>query len=107
MSKPPLRPGKKISQLILLGKWVATQAARGKLDYEDVPKIYYETGATYKSDRQQISKLRVFWYFGQEYGDAAVNWLDQWEEHRTPSLSTYGTLVAEMRRQINYPLDRK
>jgi hypothetical protein len=94
---PPLRRSHHFNHMVQLGKWVAKQAAYGKISFKDVAKTYASTGAVGRSSAQQIAKLRVFWYFGDEYKYEAVVWLDEWKEHRKDKLSVYDTLLDELR----------
>jgi hypothetical protein len=83
--------------MITLGKWVAKQAAFGKISFSDVTDVYESTGVMWPTNKVQVSKLRVFWRFGNEYRYEAVLWLDAWQEHRKGELSVYDTLLDEMR----------
>jgi hypothetical protein len=96
----PARPNKSVNYMIPLGKWVAAQAALGHMSFDGVAKTYKGTGVVWPTNVQQISKLRTFWHFGRTYGADAVLWLEEWQEHRTGTLSIYETLLAEMRARL-------
>jgi hypothetical protein len=94
---PPTRRNRNFSYMVLLGKWITKQAAFGKMNYSDVAKAYESTGVVWPTNTVQISKLGVFWRFGNEYKYEAVLWLDEWQEHRKGKLSVYDTLLDEIR----------
>ena len=83
--------------MIVLGRWVAEQAALGRLAWGEVAEAYDKSGGGeyWPSNEAQVSKLRVFWRYGQKDGAKAVLWLAQWKPHRTGNLSTYDTLLRE------------
>jgi hypothetical protein len=95
----PKRPHR-VNNMITLGKWVAEQAALGCLDFDGVARAYIKSGQSWPTNATQISKLRVFWWYGRMHKATGVAWLANWQEHRTGKMSTYETLLDEMRAQL-------
>jgi hypothetical protein len=100
---PPRRHYRPSSTLVELGIWVAHQAALGRLDWEGCRKVYEETGQSWPSNPQQISKLRVFYHFGKRHGAKGALWLDGHQHIRKAGESTYTTLVDNLRKLNKRP----
>jgi hypothetical protein len=100
MRSMPKRPPPKQNYMIQLGRWVAEQAAQGKMTFEQVADVYKKSGGDWPSSDQQISKLRTFWRLGDKERGLGVIWLAEWEPHRTHGMSTYDTLLHEIRQRL-------
>jgi hypothetical protein len=95
----PTRPPRPNS-LIMLGKWVAEQAALGRISYRGVEQVYIKSGQSCSSRGVQIAKLRAFWRYGRKHKGYGILWLAGWQAHRLPGKSTYETLLYEVRQQL-------
>lgn len=92
--------------LIRIGAEIMQRAADGRMTAAEVPGVYAEMSRYPISSRDvQISKMRVFWRYGDRFGQNGPQWLRSWIPHRatTPTgalLSVYETLLADMRSRL-------
>jgi hypothetical protein len=66
-------------------------------------RVYEETGESFPSNPQQISKLRVFYYFGKLHGSVGTLWLDGKDFVGRDGESAYTTLVDDLRKMNKRP----
>lgn len=84
---------------------VATRAAAYDLREEDVRALYLsrmeELGRVNKnenSEDSQVSKLKAFWWFGHNFGDAGVAFVRNWIDRNAPYYHRE-KLLDEMRKR--------
>jgi hypothetical protein len=98
MNMPVRPPRQKHCHQIELGIWVTTQAALNRLGFDDIAAVYRKGGGRWpSSSKVQVSKLRVFWHFGDKFGAEGMLYLWGWKPYQKPGISTYETLIQELR----------
>ena len=84
---------------VALGRWVAEQAALGRMNFSEIETVYRASGgkAEWPSAAVRISELGVWYRFGKKYKTGALRWIAAWNGRRRPNHSVYGTMTHEMR----------
>jgi hypothetical protein len=86
--------------MIRLGAEIMQRAAERRMTLVEVAEVYDLKAPATGSRKVQISKLRVFWRFGHHFGLAGPRWLRARIIGRQKPLSTYESLIAEMRKHL-------